>query len=243
MPPTVIQTEGVTRIYHPKGVPVRALAGIDLSIETGEFVAIMGPSGSGKSTLMNLLGLLDLPTSGRYLFEGEDVSAFSAEKLASYRNRHLGFVFQGFNLLPRASAVENVALPLVYRGMRHQDRRQNAITALESVGLSHRQDHRPQQLSGGEQQRVAIARAVVGEPLLLLADEPTGAVDSATGQDILALFQSMNRNGRTVVLITHDRFVAEHADRIVSLRDGRMVSDDLVATPRRVDPGRDGAAT
>ena len=242
MPPPVIQTTGVSKTYRPKGVPVQALDGVDLTIEAGEFVAIMGPSGSGKSTLMNLLGLLDLPTSGRYLFAGEDVSSFSHEKFAAHRNRHLGFVFQGFNLLPRASAVDNVALPLVYRGLRQRERRQKAVVALESVGLGHRQHHRPQQLSGGEQQRVAIARAVVGEPLLLLADEPTGAVDSATGQDILALFQSMNRSGRTVVLITHDRFVAEHANRIVSLRDGRMVGDDRITTPRRVAAAHGGTA-
>ena len=240
MPPPLIQTIGVSKVYGSRRAPVRALDSIHLVIEDGEFVAIVGPSGSGKSTLMNLFGFLDRPTEGRYLFAGEDVGAFGHDRLAAHRNRHLGFVFQGFNLLPRATAADNVALPLVYRGLRRGERRRKAIAALESVGLGQRQRHRPQQLSGGEQQRVAVARAVVGDPLLLLADEPTGAVDSATGLDILALFQGLNDNGRTIVLITHDRFVAEHAKRIVSLRDGRVVGDDRVATPRTVADGRDG---
>ncbi len=235
--PALIQISEVTKIYRPNRVPVQALDGIDLSIQAGEFVAIMGPSGSGKSTLMNLLGLLDLPTSGHYLFDGEDVAALSHEQTAAHRNRHLGFVFQAFNLLPRASAQDNVALPLVYRGLKPRERKQKAATALDSVGLGHRYNHRPQQLSGGEQQRVAIARALVGEPRLLLADEPTGAVDSATGQDILALFQHMNRNGRTVVLITHDMYVAEHANRIISLHDGRVVGDERVKSPRQIAGG------
>jgi len=240
MPPPLIQTTGVSKVYGARRAPVRALDGIDLAIEGGEFVAIMGPSGSGKSTLMNLLGFLDRPTEGSYLFAGEDVGAFGHDRLATHRNRHLGFVFQGFNLLARATATENVALPLVYRGLGRHERERKAAAALDSVGLGHRQRHRPQQLSGGEQQRVAVARAVVGEPLLLLADEPTGAVDSATGLDILALFQGLNDAGRTIVLITHDRFVAEHAKRIVSLRDGRLVGDDRVAAPRRAADGRDG---
>jgi putative ABC transport system ATP-binding protein len=243
MPPPLIQTSGVCKVYGARRAPVRALDGIDLAIEGGEFVAIMGPSGSGKSTLMNLLGFLDRPSEGRYLFAGEDVGTFSHDRLAAYRNRHLGFVFQGFNLLARATAAENAALPLLYRGLRRRDRQDRAIAALESVGLRHRQGHRPQQLSGGEQQRVAVARAVVGEPLLLLADEPTGAVDSATGLDILALFQSLNDSGRTIVLITHDRFVAEHANRIISLRDGRVVGDDRVKAPRRTADARDRGST
>jgi len=232
MPP-LIQAAGITKVYGARGTPVRALDGVDLDIEEGDFVAIMGPSGSGKSTLMNLLGLLDRPTAGRYVFAGEDVGALDHDRMAAHRNRHLGFVFQDYNLLPRATAADNVALPLVYRGLDRRQRRSKAAAALESVGLGHRQRHRPRQLSGGEQQRVAVARAVVGDPRLVLADEPTGAVDSATGRDILALFQGLNDGGRTIVLITHDRLVADHAKRVVTLRDGHIVGDERVAAPRR----------
>jgi putative ABC transport system ATP-binding protein len=186
---------------------------------------------------MSLLGLLDRPTDGRYLFAGDDVGTFSHDRLAAHRNRHIGFVFQGFNLLPRLDAAQNVELPLIYRGLRRTERRERALAALDSVGLGRRGNHRPQQLSGGEQQRVAIARALVGEPLLLLADEPTGALDSATGFDILALFQRLNDGGRTVILITHDRVVAEHASRIVSLRDGHVAADGPVTERRKVAHG------
>jgi putative ABC transport system ATP-binding protein len=236
MPP-LIQTVGITKTYGSRRALVRALGRVDLKIEDGEFVSIVGPSGSGKSTLMSLLGLLDRPTDGRYFFAGDDVGTFSHDRLAAHRNRHIGFVFQGFNLLPRLDAVQNVELPLVYRGLPRAERRDRALAALESVGLGRRGNHRPQQLSGGEQQRVAIARALVGEPLLLLADEPTGALDSATGLDILAMFQRLNDDGRTVILITHDRVVAEHASRIVSLRDGNVAADGPVTERRKVAHG------
>lgn len=219
----LIQTEGLVRRYGVRTAEVQALKGIDLAIERGEFVAVMGPSGSGKTTLLNILGLLDRPTEGRYQLAGEDVSGFSRDKRAAYRNLHIGFIFQGFNLMPRASAIENVALPLVYRGLARVERRQRAAAALESIGLSARFHHRPQELSGGEQQRVAIARAMVGNPLLLLADEPTGALDTETGNDILKLFQELNNEGKTLVLITHDPSVARHAKRVISLRDGHVV--------------------
>jgi putative ABC transport system ATP-binding protein len=222
---TLIQTESLARRYGARSAEVRALKRVDLAIERGEFVAIMGPSGSGKSTLMNILGLLDRPTGGRYQLAGEDISTFSHDRLAAYRNRHIGFIFQGFNLLPRASAIENVALPLVYRGLSRTERHRSAVSALESVGLSGRFRHQPQELSGGEQQRVAIARAMVGDPFLLLADEPTGALDTETGNEILTLFQALNKNGKTIVLITHDPLVAGHASRVVSLRDGQVVGD------------------
>jgi putative ABC transport system ATP-binding protein len=223
----LVQTVQVTRLYGAKSTAVRALDRVDLAIELGEFVAIMGPSGSGKSTLMNILGLLDRPTEGKYLLAGEDVGSFEHDKLADYRNRYVGFVFQGFNLLPRASATENVALPLVYRGVQAMERRSSAAAALEAVGLGKRFHHRPQELSGGEKQRVAIARAMVGNPLLLLADEPTGALDTETGKDILALFHRLHSDGRTIVLITHDPSVARHATRIISLADGRVVNDRI----------------
>jgi putative ABC transport system ATP-binding protein len=221
----LIKTAGVTRNYGVRGAEVRALRGVDLAIDRGEFVAIMGPSGSGKSTLMHILGLLDRPTEGGYQLAGENVGAFKHDKLAAYRNLHVGFIFQGFNLLPRASIIENVTLPLVYRGLIRTERRRRAAAAIESVGLSERLQHRPQELSGGEQQRVAIARALVGDPFLLLADEPTGALDTETGNEILALFEKFNNEGKTVVLITHDPLVARHAKRVISLRDGQIVGD------------------
>lgn len=239
----LIRTAGIVRRYGVTSTEVSALKGIDLTIEHGEFVAVMGPSGSGKSTLMNILGLLDRPTEGRYLLAEEEVNAFSHDRLAAYRNRHIGFVFQGFNLLPRASATENVAVPLIYRGRPRWERRQKAAAALEAVGLSHRLHHRPQQLSGGEQQRVAIARAMVSDPFLLLADEPTGALDSETGNEILRLFQTLNNKGKTIVLITHDASVARHAGRVITLRDGRLISDqrnnmphEPVHSPERSPP-------
>ena len=224
----LIEITGIGRVYGTPGAPVRALNHVDLVITQGEFVAVMGPSGSGKSTLMNILGLLDRPTEGRYWFGGEDVSTFGHDRLAAHRNRHIGFVFQGFNLLPRATASENVAIPLIYRGLSRAERYPRAVAALASVGLTHRLRHRPQQLSGGEQQRVAIARALVGDPLVLLADEPTGALDTRTGREILDLFTQVHASGRTVVLITHDLSVAQYANRIISMRDGRVVSDEML---------------
>jgi len=240
---TLIRTTGIARHYGVKNAEVRALKGIDLTIERGEFVAIMGPSGSGKSTLMNILGLLDPPTEGRYLFDSEDVGTFGHDRLAAYRNQHIGFIFQGFNLLPRATAMENVALPLIYRGMLRAERHRRVVAALDSVGLVQRFYHRPQQLSGGEQQRVAIARAVVGDPLLLLADEPTGALDTKTGSEILALFRTLNDEGKTVVLITHDPSVARHAKRVISLRDGQVVGDHWRDIPRRTVHNPEQAST
>jgi len=210
---------------------VAALRAVTLEIGDGEFAAIMGPSGSGKSTLMNLLGLLDRPSNGRYWFAGRDVSRLGEDARADLRNRRIGFVFQSFNLLPRNTAVENVELPLVYAGLAKAARRRRAAAALATVGLSHRQDHWPHQLSGGEQQRVAIARALVNDPSLILADEPTGALDARTGHDILTLFQQLNRDGRTVALVTHDREVGRQARRILSLRDGRMIADERLARP------------
>jgi len=240
---TLLQTDGLGRNYAMGGSVVPALRGVTLEIGDGEFAAIMGPSGSGKSTLMNLLGLLDRPSSGRYWLAGRDVSRLEEDARAGVRNRRIGFVFQSFNLLPRNTAAENVELPLVYAGLAKAARRRRAAAALAAVGLSHREDHWPHQLSGGEQQRVAIARALVNDPSLILADEPTGALDARTGREVLALFQLLNRDGRTIVVVTHDRDVGRHAGRILSLRDGRLVADERperplnAATPMLAPPG------
>ena len=204
---------------------LHALDGVSLSIEQGEFVAIMGASGSGKSTLMNLIGCLDRPTSGRYLLDGKDVARMSVNELAEIRNTLLGFVFQNFNLLARTSAVENVELPMVYAGVPAREREKRAIAALEKVGLGGRLDHTPSQLSGGQQQRVAIARAIVSEPKLILADEPTGALDSKTTLEVMALLQELGRSGITIVLVTHEPDVGAYAGRMVVVRDGKILSD------------------
>lgn len=225
----------VSRTYGAGATAVKALNSVNLAIEDGEFVAVMGPSGSGKSTLMNILGLLDRATAGRYLIGGEDVFMLTEDELAARRNQHFGFVFQNFNLLPRASAAENVALPLIYRGIDAIERRRKAIEALEAVGLVHRRHHKPKELSGGEQQRLAIARAMIGSPLILLADEPTGALDTETGNDILGLIQQLHASGRTIVLITHDNSVAVRASRIVYMRDGEIVSGPAVPATRYRD--------
>ncbi|HTK77722.1 MAG TPA: ABC transporter ATP-binding protein [Gemmataceae bacterium] len=227
---TLIELRDLHKIYAVGTEPVRALRGVSLTIDAGEFVALVGPSGSGKSTLMHLIGLLDHPTSGTYEFEGRDVGRLSRAGLSRLRNDKIGFVFQGFHLLPRQTAWENVAMPLVYAGVSPWKRRSRAIELLGLVGLADRIDHRPNQLSGGQQQRVAIARALVNRPRLLLADEPTGNLDSATGAEILAEFRRLHRDeGQTVVLVTHDPQVASAADRAVTLRDGRVVSDTLTA--------------
>jgi putative ABC transport system ATP-binding protein len=222
----LIHTRDLVKTYRMGGGEVRALDGVSVDIDEGEFVAVMGPSGSGKSTFMNLLGCLDQPTSGEYVLGGERVSAMAGDALAAVRNRRIGFVFQQFNLLARTPAVENVELPLVYAGIPKKERNQKSLRMLERVGLGDRTDHHPAQLSGGQQQRVAIARALVTQPLLILADEPTGALDSRTSLEIMALFQELNRQGMTVVLVTHEPDVARFARRIIAFRDGRVVQDE-----------------
>jgi len=221
----LISLQGVTRVYRVGHVEVPALRGIDLEIDRGEMVAIMGPSGSGKSTLLYIMGCLDRPTGGRYLLAGEDVGKKSDNQLADIRNRRVGFVFQNYYLLPRLSALANVEIPLIYRGVPGAERRRLAWQALEAVGLADRAHHFPNQLSGGEQQRVAIARALVGSPDIILADEPTGNLDTATGRQILGILQGLNEKGITVVLVTHDPSIGRAARRLVRLLDGRIVGD------------------
>lgn len=221
--PPVIETRGLRKVYaEGSEAEVVALQGVDLVIRRGDFVAIMGPSGSGKSTLMNLIGCLDTPSDGVYECDGVDVATLDAEELATLRREKIGFVFQGFHLLPRMSALDNVAMPLGYARVPPAERRERAQAALASVGLGERSQHKPNELSGGQQQRVAIARALINQPPILLADEPTGALDSKTGEEILALFKQLRDDGHTVVLITHDAEVAEHADRIFVMRDGEL---------------------
>jgi len=222
---SLIEVRDLSRVYDLDSGRVTALGGVSLDIEAGELVAVMGPSGSGKSTFMNLIGCLDRPTGGHYRIDGVAVETLSSDGLATLRNRKLGFVFQQFNLLPRVDACANVELPMVYAGLDGKSRRERALNALARVGLADRAHHRPMQLSGGQQQRVAIARALVNQPRLLLADEPTGALDSRTALEILALFQDLNREGVTVVLVTHDAEVARHARRVVRFRDGHVIAD------------------
>jgi putative ABC transport system ATP-binding protein len=221
----MIEVRRLARHYRAGDDVVAALADVSLDVRSGEFVAIMGPSGSGKSTFMNLIGCLDAASAGSYRLAGQEVAGLSGNQLALLRNRSIGFVFQQFNLLPRADALENVALPLVYAGISAAERRRRALERLRAVGLEHRLRHTPAQLSGGQQQRVAIARALVNEPLLLLADEPTGALDSRTSLEVMALFQSLNRAGQTVLFVTHEPDIARFASRIIGFRDGRVVSD------------------
>jgi putative ABC transport system ATP-binding protein len=222
----VIVVENVTKVYGMGDIEVRALDGVSLTIERGDHVAIMGASGSGKSTLMNILGALDAPTGGRYLLDGEDVSALGDAELADIRNRRIGFVFQSFNLIPRTSAMANVELPLAYARMPRARRRERARLALAAVGLADRTDHVPNELSGGQQQRVAIARAIVTNPSMVLADEPTGALDSRSTAEVLGIFDRLNLQGRTIIVITHEDDVARHAKRVIRLRDGRILSDE-----------------
>ena len=221
----VIIVHQVVKTYQVGTVEVQALRGVSLAVEEGDWVAIMGASGSGKTTLMNILGCLDVPTSGRYLLDGIDVSALDDRELAEVRNTKIGFVFQSFNLLPRTTALQNVELPLAYAGLKSRARRRLALAALEAVGLAERTSHVPSELSGGQQQRVAVARAIVTNPALILADEPTGNLDTASTGDVLSLFARLNTEGRTVVMITHEADVAEHAKRVVRLRDGQIVED------------------
>ncbi len=222
----IITTEGLTKDYHLGPHTVHALRGVSVTIERGEFVAVMGPSGSGKSTFMNLLGCLDTSTAGRYVLDGEDVAGLSADTLARIRNTKIGFVFQMFNLLPRTSALENVELPLLYAGLPARERRARARARLEAVGLGEREGHHPSQLSGGQQQRVAIARALVNDPAMILADEPTGNLDTRTSVEVLALMQRLNREGLTIVLVTHEPDIATYASRHLVFRDGRLRSDE-----------------
>ncbi|MCA3247501.1 MAG: ABC transporter ATP-binding protein [Azospirillum sp.] len=237
----MVETRNLRRVYALGGESVVALDDVSLSIEAGEFVAIMGPSGSGKSTFMNAIGCLDRPNAGTYALDGERVDALSTDELAAVRNRKLGFVFQQFNLLDKIDACANVELPMVYAGLRAGDRRPRARAALARVGLADRVHHRPTQLSGGQQQRVAIARALVNSPKLLLADEPTGALDSRTSLDIMALFQKLNAEGVTVAVVTHEPEIAAFAGRVVRFRDGRVV-DDVRQTPRDAAQALAGAA-
>src|SRR6058998_3117723 len=226
MAQVLIETEGVVKDYLLGTRKVHALRGVSVIIHAGEFVAVMGPSGSGKSTFMNLLGCLDTPTSGRYLFDGVDVSRLGADKLARVRNEKIGFVFQTFNLLARTTALENVELPLLYSHLPPRDRRPKARAKLTAVGLADREHHHPAQLSGGQQQRVAIARALINDPALILADEPTGNLDTRTSVEILALLQRLNRHGLTIVLVTHEPDIANYASRRLVFRDGRLRTDD-----------------
>lgn len=227
----IIRIEGLKKIYRLENQQVNALNGVGVSIFKNEYVAIMGPSGSGKSTLMNILGCLDTPTEGRYILNGTDVSQMDDGELAQVRNREIGFVFQSFNLLPRYTSVENVALPLIYSGVPRHIREAKARAALESVGLGERMEHKPAELSGGQRQRVAVARALINSPSIILADEPTGNLDTKTSIDIMKLFEEIYRNGNTVILVTHEEDIAMHARRIIRLRDGMIESDSLNPNP------------
>lgn len=225
----IIDTRHLAKDYVMGEMVVHALRDANIQIEAGEFVAIMGPSGSGKSTFMNLIGCLDRPTSGQFFLNGQDVSSLNDDQLADIRNKYIGFVFQTFNLLPRTSAIKNVELPLMYAGAKNRTER--AKQALETVGLGQRGHHKPNELSGGQQQRVAIARAIVNNPVMILGDEPTGNLDSRTAEEIMALFQDLNRQGKTVVIVTHEEDIANHCKRIIRFKDGRLLRDEPVAEP------------
>src|ERR1700736_5940701 len=227
----VIEIDGITKEYQMGHTLIQALKGVDLQIDQNEYLAVMGPSGSGKSTLMNMIGCLDTPTSGHYDFNGKDVAAMEDDELAEIRNREIGFVFQTFNLLPRSTSLQNVELPLIYAGVRSEERLQRAAKALESVGLGERMYHKPSELSGGQRQRVAIARALVNNPSIILADEPTGNLDSKTGEEIMALLENLYQAGNTIILVTHEADIARHARRTVHLRDGLIESDASADQP------------
>ena len=227
----LIEVNDLKKQYMMGSEEVWALDGVTLSIEEGDYVAVMGPSGSGKSTLMNMLGCLDTPTSGTYYLRGEDVSTFSDNELAEIRNHEIGFVFQTFNLLPRVNCLRNAELPLIYAGMSKRERRERAAEALRNVGLGDRLDHRPNELSGGQRQRVATARALVNHPSLLLADEPTGNLDTETGDEIMKLLKALHRQGNTILLVTHEEHIAHHARRIIHLRDGKLELEETVGNP------------
>lgn len=234
----VMELHDITKIYQMGEVEVHAVRGISLEVEKGEILAIMGPSGSGKSTLMNIIGCLDQPTGGTYLLEGEDVGHLHDDELAAIRNLRIGFVFQTFNLLGRTSALQNVSLPLIYAGVSRTERQKLAQEALEAVGLGHRLDHLPTELSGGQQQRVAIARALVNNPSIILADEPTGNLDSESGADVMAVLQGLNeKRGITVIVVTHDPVIAQHTERILHLYDGQITHNERVDEPLRAGPG------
>jgi len=232
---TVIQLDSIHKVYDSTDVRVHALRGVSLAIERGDFVAIMGTSGSGKSTLMNILGCLDRPSKGQYLLDGVDVSNFSKDQRADIRNRKLGFVFQGYNLLRRTSALENVELPLIYSDVPAAERTRRSLAALAAVGLAHKSESQPNQMSGGQQQRVAIARALVNQPSLLLADEPTGNLDSRTSIDVMGIFQRLNDAGMTIVLVTHEPDIAQYAKRVIVMKDGEMILDQPVRKRRSAD--------
>ena len=232
----LIDIRNITKVYEMGEQQVQALAGVSVGVERGEYVAIMGPSGSGKSTLMNLIGCLDTPTSGSYVLNGKEVARMTDDELAAIRNKEIGFVFQTFNLLPRTSAIQQVELPLVYGGASKKDRRERAIAALKAVGLGDRMSHTPNEMSGGQRQRVAVARALINNPSILLADEPTGNLDSQTGAEIMALFDELNGRGNTIVLVTHEEDIAAHARRIVRLKDGKIRDDAANERPSKFAP-------
>jgi len=229
----VVELRRISKLYGGGAPLVRALDAVDLVVEHGDYLAVMGASGSGKSTLMNIIGCLDVPSSGRYLLDGVDIRRLDDRQQAAVRNRKIGFIFQSFNLIPRTTALSNVELPLAYAGVRSGERRQRARAALARVGLAEREHHKPSQLSGGQQQRVAIARAIATNPVLLLADEPTGALDSHSTDEVLALFDALNASGRTVVVITHEEDVAAHAGRVLRMRDGQIVADERTGAGTR----------
>ncbi len=224
----MIDIKNITKTYDMGSVQVQVLRGITLHVVEGEFLSIIGPSGSGKSTLMNMIGCLDTPTTGEYYLDGKEISTYNEKQLSKIRNQKIGFIFQKFNLLPKLSALENVELPLIYRGMNSKERRQRSIEALEKVGLSDRMNHKPTELSGGQQQRVAIARALAGDPPVLLADEPTGNLDSKSGSDVMNLIRELSNEGKTIVLITHDIEVAQAAQRTITIKDGLLLDSNII---------------